>query len=241
VERGPDADPPLSAEAPASGIHVDVERAGATLLIAFGGLRGKVAGMPVFEFFSLVEREDLRAKRIFVRDLRQAWYQRGVDGAGQTVPEVAARLRELAGTSGAGRVVTVGASAGGFGAILFGALIGATEVHAFSPQTFVDRRHRVLFLERRFAREIASLRAAPPPDERFMDLKAVLASVVPGAARCVIHYPAFNLRDSLHARRMGALPNVELRPYRMRAHNVIGRLRDDGRLPALLETIVSGP
>src|SRR4051794_31750462 len=99
---------------------------------------GKFAGMPVFEFFSLLAREDPEVKRVFVRDLRQAWYQHGIEGIGADVPEAATRLRRLAADSGAERVVTIGASAGGFGAILFGALVEGGEGHAFSPPTVPD-------------------------------------------------------------------------------------------------------
>jgi hypothetical protein len=224
---------------PADGILADVEREGSTLLIAFGGLYGKFAGMPVFEFFSLLAREDPAVKRVFVRDLRQAWYQHGVEGAGASVPEVAARLREIAATSGAERVVTIGASAGGFGAILFGALIEADAVHAFSPQTFVDRRHRALYLDRTNRPQIAALRASLGARGSYFDLRRVVARA-DGSTGYVIHYPARNRTDVLHALRMRSLPGVELRPYPTRAHNVIGMLRDEGRLPALLETVISG-
>jgi hypothetical protein len=222
-----------------SGIQVDVERDGSTLLIAFGGMMGKFAGMPAFEFFSLLAREDLEVKRVFVRDLRQAWYQHGVEGAGSSVPEVASHLRELADRSGAERVVTIGASAGGFGAILFGALIGADEVHAFSPQTFVDRRRRALYLDRSNRVRIAALRSSSGPAGRFFDLKRVVADAA-APTSFVIHYPRYSRTDAIHALRMRALDGVELRGHRTRAHNVVRRLRDDGTLPGMLERMISG-
>jgi hypothetical protein len=222
-----------------SGIQIDVERDGSTLLIAFGGMMGKFAGMPAFEFFSLLSREDPTVKRVFVRDLRQAWYQHGVEGVGSGVPEVASRLRELVAESGAQRVVTIGASAGGFGAILFGTLIEADEVHAFSPQTFLDRRRRTLFLDRSNRAQIAALRASSGSAGPFFDLKPVLADATAPTC-CVIHYPRYSRTDAIHALRMRTLDRVELRSHRMRGHNVVRRLRDDGALPGLLERIISG-
>src|SRR4051812_46839502 len=202
-------------------------------------MMGKFAGMPAFEFFSLLAREDPEVKRVFVRDLRQAWYQHGVEGAGATVPEVASHLRDLAGRSGAERVVTIGASAGGFGAILFGALIGANEIHAFSPQTFLDNRHRALYLDRSNRAQIAALRASSGSTGPFFDLKPVIADAAAPTC-CVIHYPRYSRTDAIHALRMRTLDRVELRAYRMRAHNVVRRLRDDGTLPGLLDRIISG-
>lgn len=222
-----------------SGIQIDIEREGSTLLIAFGGMMGKFAGMPAFEFFSLVARENPAVKRVFVRDLRQAWYQHGVEGVGSSVPEVASRLRELVAESGAERVVTIGASAGGFGAILFGALIGADEVHAFSPQTFLDRRRRALLLDRSNPVQTAALHASSGSGGRFFDVKRVVADAA--APTCyVIHYPRYSRTDALHALRMRSLDGVTLRSYPFRAHNVAGRLRDQGTLPALLERIIAG-
>jgi hypothetical protein len=222
-----------------SGIQIDIERDGATLLIAFGGMLGKVGGIPVFEFFSLVERENPDVKRIFVRDLRQAWYQHGVEGVGTSVPEVAGALRGLAAESGARRIVTIGASAGGFAAILFGALIGAAEVHAFAPQTFLDRRRRALYLDRSNRVQIAALRRSAGPDGPFFDLRRVVADA-DAPTSYVIHYPSRSRTDAIHAVRMRSLHGVRLRSYPMREHNVVGRLRDEGTLPALLERIISG-
>jgi hypothetical protein len=223
-----------------SGIHVDIEREGSTLLIAFGGIKGRFAGIPAFEFFSLIARENPAVKRVFVRDLKQAWYQRGVERVGANVPEVATRLREIVATAEAERVVAIGASAGGFGAILFGTLVEATEVHAFSPQTFIGRAHRALYLDFRNRSQIAALREVRGGvDRRYLDLKRVVARA--GApTRYVIHYPARNRLDARHALRMRSLPGVALRAYAMAGHNVVGRLREEGALPALLETIISG-
>ena len=222
-----------------AGFHADLDRPGRTLLIAFGGLMGSVGAIPVFEFFSLVERENPEVKRLFVRDLKQAWYQLGVAGVGDTAPEVAAWLRELVAGLDVERTVGVGASAGGFGALLFGALAGLDEVHAFGPQTFLDRRRRALHRERRNREEIAVVNRIPRDRPVFRDLRPVLAGASTGS-RYVIHYSARNRLDVIHARRLRRLPGVELRPHPFAEHNVVGVLRERGELPALLNAIVSG-
>ena len=63
-----------------------------TLLLAFGGMVGRI-GIPPFEFFSLTG--EMPVKRLFVRDLRQAWYHRGIPGHGASLPEVADSLRAM--------------------------------------------------------------------------------------------------------------------------------------------------
>jgi pimeloyl-ACP methyl ester carboxylesterase len=223
----------------AAGFHADLDRDGRTLLVAFGGLLNQIGEIPVFEFMSLVEAEDPAAKRLFLRDLHQVWYQRGVEGAGDTVPQVAEWLGALTSRTAAERVVMVGASAGGFAAILFGALAGATEVHAFGPQTFLDRPRRVRYRDFRFAPQIKALRADRAADRRFFDVRPSLAAA-PEPPRVVIHFSSHDRLDVRHARRLERLPTVELRPYPFDDHNVVGKLRERGELPRLLDEILSG-
>lgn len=223
----------------AAGVHAELDRDGRTLLVAFGGLLNQIGQIPVFEFMSLVEAEDPAAKRVFLRDLHQVWYQRGVDGTGDTVPQVADWLRALTRRSGAKRVVMLGASAGGFAAILFGALAGADEVHAFGPQTFLDRPRRARYRDFRFAPQIKALRADPAADRRFFDVRPSLETS-PDPPRVVIHFSSGDRLDVRHARRLERLPTVELRPYPFDEHNVVGTLRDRGELPRLLDEILFG-
>jgi hypothetical protein len=224
-----------------SGVYLDLEREGDTLLVAFGGLAQNLAGEPVFEFFSLVEPEFPGVKRVFIRDLRQVWYLAGVEGVGANVSEVAEWLRRLAEGAEADRVIMVGASAGGFAAILFGALAGASEVHAFAPQTFLDRWGRARHLDRRRRRQIRWLRKLPDIDRQFLDLRPVVAAAGVDAPRCVIHYSAQHRLDTAHAVHMAKLPGVELRAYPFERHNVARELRESGRLSPLLASILAGP
>src|SRR4029077_9708823 len=57
-----------------------------TLLVAFGGMRGGFA-IPLFEFSTLTEK--MSVKRLYVRDLRQAWYHRGLTRRGKTLLDAA--------------------------------------------------------------------------------------------------------------------------------------------------------
>src|SRR5690349_12476934 len=108
-------------EAPAGSLVVDFSTESDVLLIAFAGMRGMV-GMPPFEFFNVVSTLDVPVKRAFVRDLRQAWYHLGTPGLGETIDEIAVALRGVVAAAAVRRVVTVGYSAGGYAAILFGTL-----------------------------------------------------------------------------------------------------------------------
>ncbi|HYJ60051.1 MAG TPA: hypothetical protein VE032_01135 [Actinomycetota bacterium] len=200
-------------------------------LVAFAGIRGGL-GIAPFEFFRVTE--GLGVRRILVRDLDQVWYLRGIRGLGASLPEAAARLRAEIGEGA--RVVLTGNSAGGFAAIAFGAIIGADEVHAFSPQTAIDRRHRVRWLDGRWLRQMHHVRRLGPPHE-LMDLRRVLRDR--GGPRVHIHYCDDHGRDARHARHLEGLPGVTLVPHRGDGHRLVTDLRDRGDLARILADAVA--
>jgi hypothetical protein len=208
---------------------------GRCALIAFGGIRGGL-GVPPYEFFRVTEGLDVR--RIFVRDLDQVWYQRGIRGLGDT-PETAATA--LRAEIGAEPIVTVGNSAGGFGAIWFGAMLGAKEAHAFAPQTAIDRRHRLPWGDLRWMAEMRGVRRLHPDPER-LDLRRYLAAH-PSALRIHLHVSTTHRRDMRHARHLEDLEQVTITRYASGGHRLVTDLRDAGDLAAILRsaTTVAGP
>ena len=129
------------------------------LVIAFGGLAGRLGGaggrratdrhletehngMPPHEFVRTCERAGA-THAIFCRDLQQAWYLRGVPNKPQggfdaVVDELRAEIAHLRPR----RVVTVGASMGGYAAIRSAVALGANACVAFAPQCLVDSTER---------------------------------------------------------------------------------------------------
>ena len=76
----------------------------------------------------------LGVAHVLMRDARMHWYQQGVDGIGD-IDAVAAYVRSL--KDRYDRVISIGVSMGGFGALLFG-ILADVEVVAINPQTVVD-------------------------------------------------------------------------------------------------------
>ena len=154
--------------------------AGSTLVIAFGGLAGRLggaggvrvgdrhqeaghAGQPAHEFVAACRRAGV-SHTLFCRDMQQAWYLRGTDDEprGGFAAVIAALRKELDALRPA-RLVTLGASMGGYAAIRAGISLGAHVAIAFSPQVLVDST----------AREDAQL-PRMPFDELLRHLKRVL-------------------------------------------------------------------
>ena len=83
---------------------------------------------------------------IYIRDMYKSWCLQGINRDLDTIDKVADFLAER--TKGR-KVITVGSSAGGYMAIVFGLLIKASAIYAFAPQVSLevyDRFHEVKYL-----------------------------------------------------------------------------------------------
>lgn len=74
-------------------------------------------------------------KHIFVRDVYKQWYVKGIS---QKIPSSEALVEWLKKECKGYKVITLGSSAGGYAAVLFGAMIGAELQLAFSPQVSIE-------------------------------------------------------------------------------------------------------
>src|SRR5215469_9069707 len=88
--------------------------------VAFGGI-AQGLGTPVFEFMRTLSMAGVSS--LFVKDPSQGWYQRPIEGLGESPAQMASNLGEMLKRNFPGkRVVAVGNSMGGFAAIAFGCL-----------------------------------------------------------------------------------------------------------------------
>ena len=209
-----------------------------TLLIAFGGLASRLDGIPPFEFLSALS--GTAARRVFVRDLNQSWYQEGVRGVSTTLDATTATLRALVTESGAHRVVTLGVSAGGFAAIYFGVALEADFVLAFGPQTFTSGRLRRWHRDRRWSEEIARIDNLDPTTT-CRDLKPIVGAQARERRTPIeIHYGRRSRVDRAHARRLRRFESVTLIEHDA-GHNPAKALKDAGELDAVLRRAVAPP
>jgi hypothetical protein len=218
-------------QVPKEGLIVDLEHDGATLVVAFAGLRGFLGGFPAFEFRKILSSVDV--KSAFFRDHYAAWYHRGVVDVGPGIESVLGRLREL--QQEAHRVVMVGNSAGGYAALLFGALLGC-EAYAFSPQTFI---HPDLLREAgddRWDEELAVLVDSGFFDPRYGDLAPLLEK---SEGRFEIFYGALDGVDWKHVEPVRGIERVTVNRIENCDHRVVRHLRDSGWLLSFLRGMAS--
>jgi len=212
------------------GMIYDLEPDSRRMIVAFAALPGSLIDVRPFAFFNMLAEIDVKAA--FLRDHSEAWYHLGVAGIGEDVDAVAAHLREFA--QNAEETVMLGGSAGGYGAILFGALLDL-EVHAFSPQTFIDPALRAEHRDKRFGREFAAL--GSNIDMRYADLRPLVERT---DAPIHLYYAQRHPLDSLHAERLGDLDNVILHPFDWESHLLVRELRDRGWLEPFLAELARG-
>ena len=241
-ERPKDLADPLAAEDldpfadDGTAILLQEDSAADALLIAFGGLFGSVA-VPVYEFAQFAR--SLSAKGMFLRDPHRAWYFCGLPEAGEDLLSVEKILEQHIERIQPRRVVAVGASAGGFAALHFGARLGFDEVHAFSPQTTVAKWQRFRLGDRRWKKDIRNIHTSPSGNRAFEDLVPTLAARRPGSIFHV-HYCHQESLDVAHAMRIASCDDVFLHAYAQGDHKVIRWLKKRGDLSRILESSLRG-
>ena len=129
---------------------------------------------------------------------------------------------------------------GGYGAIMFGMLLGADRIVAFGPLSHLDPSEAILYGDRRFLPVMEALQA-DPPKSAYLDLPQLGEALHYQGDLHVIFgtHPGHddgvrdNL-DALHALRLARLPNVTLAPYPESAHPVVQWLIEHEQIDDLL-------
>jgi len=181
--------------------------------------------------------------RIMLRDSRNAWYQYGVAGLGDSVDAVAARLRQMIAAIKPSKVICIGQSMGGYAAILFGMLLQADAVIAYGPLSYLkaewverDGDQRWLPVFRALSRQL------PMPFYDDLINLAKSYSTLPQLHIVAGTNPdgtgGMPNMDQIHVDRYAGLPGVRLHIYPEARHEVSYWLVDKGLMDQLLYSIV---
>ena len=206
-------------------VSLDMASDSRTLLLAFGGLQGRI-GMPPFEFLRLTG--DFPVKRLFLRDVRQAWYHCGTPEHGATIDAVAESLRVLIAAHRVERLVTAGNSAGAYAALLFGTLLGADTALSFAPQTTLDLRHLQEIDDHRWDETLVPLVQAGAIDSRWANLAVAIPRSRRSDTSYQIYFDDTLTVDRLHAERLAGIDGVRLYRFGHGSHHLARALREVG-------------
>lgn len=208
---------------PRSVMACDLRFPGRPLLVAFGGIIGKM-GISPFEFFNLTE--GFEVNKVYLRDLNQSWYHLPVKGLYNGVADLTGLIQKQSESIRPTKVITCGNSMGGYAALLFGALLNVDEVLAFSAQTNISALN--------LTRNPQQLRRVHQMGEAdYFDLSKVLKQKLANTSYRV-YFDVNGQLDVFHARQIESLSNVSLHPAQGGGHNLVRELRDKGQLSRIL-------
>ena len=208
-----------------------VERPGAkTVIFAFCGRKQHI-GMPLWLFQRWLSR--LRTSVVYLRDFTDSHFVGGVGSLGSQERTVIA-LDQLAGKLGAERILCLGNSSGGYGAMLYGLQLGAEKVVSFSGAASLDPGFN-LHLNRA---EAALTVKQAFPDAKLDLREAYLTALRP--PRTVVVYGAQAWDDRIHGEHLAGAPGIELLPIEDYAgHGTVAELVHRGRFAPLLDDLAA--
>lgn len=180
---------------PAAGDWWAAPAGAATTIVAFSGAAQKT-GISVYFLRRILARLGCNVLVLF--DTSNRLYLRGVAGLGASVEETASLLRPIIDGMRGRRLICLGQSAGGFGAIRYGRALGADGILAFSPLVHAEPARRHAWLRRHGLTELG---------EAAMDLRAQRLGD-PAPPRLHIVCGAEHARDMAAARSLADMPGV---------------------------------
>lgn len=215
-------------------IAIDFDTKQNVLLLAFGGLAHQL-GFPMFEFNKSISALK-NVNKIYLRDHHKLWYHRGMPHVGANIEGIAAFLQQYTMHPSTQRTIIFGTSGGGYAALLFGHILQADEVRAFSPKTFINPIRRIIHNDIPPGGQPQTLLWLLLHGQRkYFDLKKVFLAAPQKKRNFHIYYSANHKIDNLHAIRIRSIPGVHLHSYQHGQHNLIKGLKQSGKLSEIIE------
>ena len=89
-------------------------------------------------------------KKLFIRDITNNWYFKGINGLTTNYDENIYFLRNIIKESNCEKVTFIGEDSGGFASILYGTNLNVEKVLVFNPITFLDKETRLYYKDDRW-------------------------------------------------------------------------------------------
>ncbi|WP_396267810.1 hypothetical protein [Ideonella sp.] len=185
-------------------------KASDTLVVLFRGIGRKGAGLPKRRWGNLFQSG---VNVLVLNDNSRCFYGRGVELFGTGVDPTLEFIRKLQQALGCTKLLTLGSSAGGSGALSYGVKLGADKILAFSPVTavkasFYESRDLKAPDSERVVKRWRRLERLMKPADQFDCREVIQASGTKSRIR--VHYPTGLYWDRMWGENLQGLPQVEL-------------------------------
>lgn len=211
-------------------VNEDIVPGSKKLFLFFGGIAGAI-GMPPFEFYRVSRILDY--SKIFLRDISQAWYQRGLPSVGINAQAIGEYLKIKIKESNASEVYFVGNSMGGYAALLFCSMLQIGKAIVFSPQTFISSEKRQMYGDNRWPDQIKILHEARTAAD-ILELKPWIHNRYPQMP-AKVYVSTSDTLDMQHVSELADFPNIEIHRFPFGGHGLVIELRNNGLLENILK------
>ena len=196
---------------------------GLPLIISFAGLGDK------YEFKKTLAHHSVNV--IFLRDLSHQWYLNDLPTVGCGVSEISKFLSDRIIELKPPKVVAIGTSAGGFAAMLYGALLEVDVICVFSPQSFRSKLLCLLTWDYRWLDRVVDIYEGTKMQPQYLDLKPMMRNYKGSLS---MYYDQTNRLDNAHSKRIiGA--NISHHKFKFGGHNLVQELKKLGKLIHIIE------
>lgn len=181
-----------------------------TLVVLFRGI-GRMGGALPKKRWGRLFQSGVHV--LVLNDRRRCFYGKGVSVFGTGLEHTLQAISALQQALGCSQLFTCGSSAGGSGALHYGALLGAQKILAFSPITaisadFYEQRDMSSPDSDRVRKRLQRFPRVMRPDERFDCRKTLQAKPLVGQAH--VHYPTALYWDRMWGEHLQGLDGVQL-------------------------------
>jgi pimeloyl-ACP methyl ester carboxylesterase len=157
------------------------------------------------------------------------WYFSGVRGLGSFADSIEA-LRHI--RTRYRRTVYLGNSMGGFAALAFGFLTGATRIIAFSTLSRLDREFMTSIDDRRWKDDIAKIQDTYPVHSLI--LESLILNSASENTKAFVYVGKDSRQDLAHADCLRGLPGLTINKVDGAGHDLAHDMREDGELERIL-------
>jgi hypothetical protein len=192
--------------------------------------------LPLAFIDSLIAAHNINV--VYLRDLGSGAFLRGVRALGSGESETIAALKDLVAKLEAPKTIVMGASAGGFAALRYGALMDADMAVSFSAPTdlgsLLGNTKPSISNPEFFAKVLLDREG-----DLALDLVPLLS--IPRRTKSILFYGADAAGDARQAERLRGLPGVALRPVQGVGDSfVVNHMIGDGSFDRLIEELIEG-